>query len=87
MIKEIFLFVKWQWHKWQTWQKGYIVCAFFAGAGVFAPKPYDVYLFAVPMLMLFLWTAKWWMIDPMMESWKAYKNEKQNLFNTIKGDQ
>ena len=54
-MKEILDFIKWQWSQWETWQKGYIICAFFAGAGVVAPKPYDFYLLVIPMIMLFIW--------------------------------
>ncbi len=83
-MKEIFNFIVWQWNKWQTWQKGYIICAFMLGAGVMAPSPYDKILFTVPMIMLFVWTGKWWFWDQLMESWNKYKTEKQELFTTIK---
>ena len=83
-MKEVVNFIRWQWSKWEPWQKGYIICAFFAGAGVVAPKPYDRYLFAVPMIMLFLWTSKWLVWDQLMASWNKYQTEKQELFTTIK---
>ena len=83
-MKEILNFVVWQWNKFQTWQKGYIVGAFFVGAGIMAPQPWSNYIFAVPMIMLFCWTAKWWIWDELKKSWNKYQDEKQNLFNTIK---
>lgn len=83
-MKEILNFIHWQWCKWETWQKGYIICAFFAGAGVVAPKPYDFYLFAMPITVLFVWTGKWLVWDQLVESWNKYKTEKQELFTTIK---
>ena len=83
-MKEVVNFIRWQWSKWEPWQKGYIICAFFAGAGVVAPKPYDRYLFAIPMIMLFLWTSKWLVWDQLMASWNKYQTEKQELFTTIK---
>ncbi len=54
------------------------------GAGVMSPSPYDKILFAVPMIMLLVWTGKWWVWDQLMESWNKYKTEKQELFTTIK---
>jgi hypothetical protein len=36
------------------------------------------------MVMLFLWTSKWWIWDQLKASWDAYKKEKQELFATIK---
>jgi hypothetical protein len=86
MIKEILLFIKWQWRKCEFWQRCYLVGAFFLGMAAFSPSPYNMYIAVVPVAMFFVSTFKWWMFDPMMESWRKYKKEKQNLFDTIKGD-
>lgn len=83
-MKEILGFIKWQWNKFETWQKGYIVGAFFAGAGVVAPRPYNTYLFAIPMIILFIWATKWMLWDQLKESWIKYQTEKKELFTTIK---
>jgi hypothetical protein len=83
-MKEIINFIIWQWNKWQTWQKGYILGASLLGAGVVAPEPYSLYLFAVPVIMLIVWTGKWWVWDQLMESWNKYKTEKRELFTNIK---
>ena len=83
-MKEILDFIKWQWSRWELWQKCYIVGAFFAGQGVFAPKPYDLYLFAIPMIILFVWCTKWMMWDQVKASWNRYQTEKKELFTTIK---
>lgn len=85
-MKEILSFVKWQWSQWELWQKGYIVGAFFAGAGLAAPEPYDIYLFAIPMIILFLWSCKWMVWDTLQESLSKYKKEKRQLLDVIKGD-
>lgn len=83
-MKEMLEFVSWQWSKWETWQKGYVVCAFLLGVGVMAPSPYDRYLFAVPMIALFVWTGKWCVWDQIKASWNKYQTEKQQLFPSIK---
>ena len=83
-MKEILEFISWQWRKWEIWQKGYIIGAFFLGAGVVAPRPYDIYLFAIPMIVLFIWTGKWCVWDQVKESWTKYQTEKRELFTTIK---
>ena len=85
-MKEILEFIRWQWRKWEIWQKGYIIGAFFLGAGVVAPRPYNMYLFAIPMIILFLWCSKWMVWDQLKDSWTKYKTEKQELFTTIKVD-
>ena len=83
-MKEILEFISWQWRKWEIWQKGYIIGAFFLGAGVVAPRPYNMYLFAIPMIILFLWCSKWMIWYQLKDSWIKYKTEKQELFTTIK---
>jgi hypothetical protein len=83
-MKEVLEFIRWQWSKWELWQKGYIICAFFMGAGVVAPRPYDIYLFAIPITVLFVWTGKWLVWDGLMTSWNKFQTEKQELFTTIK---
>ena len=57
---------------------------FFLGAGIVAPEPYDIYLFAIPMIALFIWTGKWWVWDQVKASWNKYQTEKQELFTNIK---
>jgi hypothetical protein len=81
---EILNFLKWQWNKWQFWQKCYIFGACLLGAGVVAPEPYSLYLFAVPVTMLVVWTGKWMLWDQAVESWNTYKKEKSSLFDTIR---
>lgn len=83
-MKEILDFFSWQWRKWEIWQKGFIIGSFFAGASVVAPRPYDIYLFAIPMIVLFLWCTKWMVWDQLKDSWNKYQTEKQELFTNIK---
>lgn len=83
-MKEIVNFIRWQWQRWQLWQKGYILGAAMLGAGVVAPEPYSFYLFAVPAIMLVVWTGKWWVWDSLKDSWTSYKKEKKQLFDTIR---
>lgn len=83
-MKEIIEFISWQWHKWELWQKSYVIGAFFVGAGVVAPRPYNLYLFAFPITVLFVWCTKWLVWDNLKSSWNSYQTEKRELFSTIK---
>lgn len=85
-MKEVILFIKWQWKRWELWQRCYIVGAFFFGVGLGLPSPYRNYVMVVPVVMLFLAIAKWFMIDPIRSSWEKYKKEKSGLFEVIKGE-
>ncbi len=84
-MKEIWLFVKWQWNRWEFWQKCYIVGAFFFGMGLGLPNPYRTYVMIIPVVMLLVSFGKWWIWDQLIESWNRYKKEKSELFDTIKG--
>ncbi len=81
---KVFQFIRWQWQQFETWQKCYIFGAFLMGAGVVTPSPYDKYLFALPVAMLFCWTAKWWIWDALKNSYQKFLNEQNSLFTTIK---
>ena len=83
-MKEVMNFIVWQWNQWQTWQKGYIFGAFILGVSIFVPEPYSMYLVAVPMTMLFVWTFKWAVWNQLMESWNKYQTEKRELFTNIR---
>jgi hypothetical protein len=83
-MKEVVGFIVWQWQRLELWQKCYLFGASLFGAGVVAPEPYSLYLFAVPIVMLFVWTGKLWIWDQLIASWNKYKTEKRELFTNIK---
>ena len=83
-MKELISFIKWQWNKWEFWQKSFIVSAAFFGAGVTAPSPYSYYLLMIPTSVTLFWMLKWVIWDGTRTAWLNYKKEKANLFNTIK---
>ena len=83
-MKELINFIKWQWSKWELWQKSFIVSSAFFGAGVTAPAPYSYYLLMVPTSVVLFWVTKWWVWDSIRTAWLNYQAEKQKLFTTIK---
>ena len=81
---DILGWLRWQWRKWETWQKFWIVGFFFFGAGVSASEEYKPYVFAIPVSIFFFYTGKWWVWEPIKESYENYQKERQGLFDTIK---
>jgi len=88
-MKEIFLFLKWNWDKWGSSHRVYMLGAFCVGCGL----P-DAVKGSGPNIMMMigfaLWVSillKWFVIERVIDSWKAYKKEKAELFQVIKGDQ
>lgn len=86
-MKEIWLFVKWRWQRFETWQKWYLFGAFLFGFGLGLPDAYSKYVMMIPVFMLMIMFFKWWIWDPTIDSWNRYKKEKEELFEVIKGDQ
>jgi len=84
VFKEIVNFVQWQWNKYEFWQKCFVASSAFFGAALVAPAPYGQYLSFVPMCVIFSFMTKWLVWDGAKAQWKKYKEEKENLFTTIK---
>ena len=81
---ELFRFLKWQWNKFDLWQKWYLTGAAFFGAGITASENVRYYLLAVPVGIALYYIGKCVIYDSIVESYQKYKQEKQSLFETIK---
>lgn len=83
-MKDFMLFIKWQYAKLEFWQKVYLVNFFLLGFTAFRTDEVSRVIFYITLLVLFVYMVKWFVIDSMIDSWKKFKQEKANLFNTIK---
>lgn len=83
-MKEIFKFLKWQWRKFELWQKTFIFASFVGGASIGAPPEIQFYMLLFPMIVIFGFFTKWIIWDRTVESWNEYKKERDGLFDTIK---
>lgn len=83
-MKDFWLFVKWQYAKLEFWQKVFFVNFFIMGFTAFRTDDTSQAVFVCTMLLPFLFMVKWFVIDSIVDSWKRFKEDKANLFNTIK---
>ena len=83
-MKEIVNFLKWQWQKFEFWQKCFVISSFFMGAGIAAPESVRHLLLAVPLIVVFGFMTKWFIWDGIHSSWVKYKEERNSLLTTIK---
>lgn len=83
-MKEIFRFIKWQWRKFEFWQKMFIFASFVGGASIGAPPEIRFYMLLFPMIVMLGFLAKWIIWDRTIESWNQYKQERTRLFDIIK---
>lgn len=84
MMKEFSGFLKWQWQKFEFWQKCFIISSFFVGCSIFAPQPFARWLFIVPMLVVTAFMIKWVVWDGFRSGWEKYKQDRNSLLTTIK---
>jgi hypothetical protein len=85
-MKEVLLFVKWQWRRWELWQKMFITGVFMLAVSWTLPEVYFIYVMNTAIVLVLAWTFKWAVWDNLVSSWNEYKNEKKKLFDVIKGD-
>ncbi len=83
-MKDVWLFVKWQYGKLEFWQKVYFVNFFLMGFTAFREDETSKIIFYCTILVPFLYMCKWFIFDQIKDSWKKFKEQKANLFNTIK---
>ena len=83
---EILRWIRWQWRQWEFWQKCFIAAMFCMGVSAGSSKPYDLYFAAVGVIIFFSFTFKWCIVDPAIKSYKEYKRQRDELFDTIKGN-
>lgn len=84
-MKNIVGFVRWQWRKFEFWQKCWIFSILFFGAGVVQEDGLiRSILISVPLFVIFLFMLKWIVWDKTIESYKTYRQEKSTLIEIIK---
>ena len=83
-MKDFALFVKWQYSKLESWQKIFLVNFFLLGFTAFRTDEISRAIFLITLIVPALYTVKWFVIESMIDSWKKFKQEKAELFNTIK---
>jgi hypothetical protein len=83
---EIFRWLRWQWRQFETWQKFWVLGCSFLGAGIMSDGLARKIFFAVPIMILLVYTFKWWIYEPAVSSWRKYKEQRDTLFDTIRGD-
>lgn len=83
---EIFRWIRWQWRQWEMWQKAFVMAMVFLGMALTGPSPLDLYFAAVGIIIVFGFTFKWFVYDVVKDSYTKYKRQRDELFNTIKGE-
>lgn len=85
-MKEIFRFIVWHWRKWSVDQRFYMLAGFLIGCGIkdaIEGNGPNI-LMKAGLAILFVIFLKWFVWEPIRESWLKYKAERNQLFETIK---
>ena len=83
-MKDVWLFLKWQYSKLEFWQKVYLVNFFLMGFTAFRTDEVSRVIFYITLIVPLAFMVKWFVIDSIRASWRKFKSDKANLFNTIK---
>lgn len=81
---KIWSFIKWKWNKWETWQKWWIVMFFLFGCGLGANSLFAKICLGLSLSIFVYFITKWWIVDPILNSWREFKQERDGLFSVIK---
>ena len=83
---KILKFIRWQWAKFDSWQRWYMLAAGLFGSGLVAPTNTLArrLLIGSAGVIFAALLIKWLWIDTMIASYKRFQEEEQKLFETIK---
>jgi len=82
---KILKFIKWQWAKFDAWQKWYIVACALGGAGAFNRNPTEQkYLLGIAVLIGIGLVFNWLVLSTIKSSYKEFEKEYNGLFDKIK---
>lgn len=81
---EILKFVKWQWNKFEFWQKTFLLSVFLMIVSLFFDHPNNFLIIAAAFSIVTFWTFKWFVVDVLVKNYYAYQKEKSSLFERIK---
>jgi hypothetical protein len=81
---ELVNWLRWQWRKWETWQKWWVLACFLMGASISAGAPFNLYFQLAGIAIFFFYALKWFIVESVMGSYRAYQKSKQDLLETIK---
>ena len=81
---QFFRFLKWQWNKWEFWQKIFMISILTQLLGALLPAPYGMILTFSGISVVLGFAVKWFIWDSAVKNWKLYQDERQNIFNKVK---
>lgn len=81
---EIVKFLKWQWCRFELWQKMFILCGFLMGAGLVTDGLASQILFGSAAAIYTGFIFKWAIWDGIKSSWHNYKQHRNELLTTIR---
>jgi hypothetical protein len=85
-MKNLFGYLQWVWRNWEWWQRSFIVAMILTFTSIFISKPYDIIVGMTGWAIIMFWLGKWWIVDVMIASYNKYKKQRDELFDTIKGN-
>lgn len=83
-MKNVIQFLRWQWNKWESWQKVFIIATVVGIVGMTMPDPYGTVLISAQLITVLGYFFKWAIWDSIKKSYAQYQKERSELFEKIK---
>lgn len=77
-------FVKWQWNKFEFWQKTFLISILLMFSSLFFDPPNNFLIIMAGFSIVTFWTVKWFVFDVLVKSYSSFQKEKATLFEKIK---
>ena len=78
---EIVKFLRWQWDKWETWQKIFFAAVILQIISVAVP---GIVIWTTGLTVTLCFMIKWFIWDVLRDNYIKYKEDRNKLFGVIK---
>lgn len=83
---DLVMYLRWLWQRIEFWQKCFILAMFPVISSMFFDSPWDKYLYIAGMAVIISFFLKWTIWDGIRNSYAKFREEKETLFNKIRGE-
>ncbi len=81
---EIVKFLRWQWDKWETWQKIFFAAVILQIISVAVPGIVGIVIWTTGLTVTLCFMIKWFIWDVLRDNYIKYKEDRNKLFGVIK---
>lgn len=81
---KILYFLQWQWRRFETWQKFWMLSMFLFGAGLVASEERKAWFLYPACAIVLCFVLKWVFYDAVRHAWAEFNKEQQQVIDIMK---